>query len=341
MALLYMEGFEGLTDYVDLKNTGVTVAGNSPITTSSRGGRCFGLNYYADYFIPYFPNSTDTFYIGFAINETRNPGVNTRGPHFRYGTTTQFSIYFGTDGEINFYRGAGATFLGDSTGTFVHGVWSYIVIKVKLHNTEGTVELWLDGIKEIDLTNQNTMTSATAKVNNVIFYQQSDYNTNYRYYDDIYIGDDSGTDMTDQVGECHIELVQPDANGTTNDWTVSDSGTSNYQMVDEELPDDDTTYVSSSTVTDKELYGCSSLTGTNIGGVHAVQVRTKHRKEDAGNRTFNNICRSGATESDGTVAGVSTSYKFTGDIFENNPNGGGNWSEAAVNAMEIGFEIAS
>jgi len=63
------------------------------------------------------------------------------------------------------------------------------------------------------------------------------------------------------------------------------------------------------------------------------------RKEEAGFREVKNIARNGTTEVDGPIQTLGTLYDLKNHMMENNPDGGGDWTEATVNTAQFGLEI--
>lgn len=342
MALLLMEGFERYSAYTDFDDNsawGVEAASNFTFTTGRNGsGQCIKTTGGLPSFIHVVPGGTAaTFFVGFALKVDSLPATNV------YLLTTnstandsEIYLQLTTSGIITISRG-GITELG-SISAITPGVWNYIVLQVLLSQTVGTVEVWKNGTKELDLTNQDTMYGSIASIGSFKF---STRGSDLWYYDDLYIGDSSGSDMTAQVGEVSIEMVLPNADGTTNNFTRVGGGTNNYEAVDDGTSTDgDTTYLYSSTATDKELFGCAALTGT-IDTIYAVQVAARVRKEDAGNRLINLVARSNVTESNSGAVGMPDYYMWESAIFENDPNGGGAWTETSVNAAEFGLKIGT
>jgi hypothetical protein len=338
MALLGMNGFEDYGDTADMKaDDFVTTVGTMAFETGRITGRALTINSFDDdYYHHLTAPTTATWYIGLGVKATSPPSSdsvliftrNTDGGE-------EIRVYLAVGGTMQVRRSG--TLLGTTTNSVNFGTWNHIVLKVFQNNTTGTVEFWLNGTKEIDLTNVDTLnTVASLQYVHIAAVSASLPIA----IDDLYIGDDSGTDMTDQQGDCVIEMLTPNANGTTNNFTASPA-VSNYLNVDDgSAPDDDTTYNHSSTATHKELYACSNITG-NVDTIHAVQVRAYARKEDAGNRQINLICRNNVTEVDSGQKGLTTTYGYKSHIYENDPDGGGNWTEADVNAMEVGLEIGT
>lgn len=337
MALLAMNGFEGYGDSDDLdRDDLINTNGVMAFETGRISGRALTINSFDDdCYIILKATSGTTWYCGFGVKFNTSPASDSPFMYVSSVVTGETRIYVTPAGLIQVRTGS--TLLGTSTSSINPGEWNHIVVKVFMNNSTGTAELWLNGTKEIDVTGVDTVVNTAS----IAYVQLAAVSASLPMaFDDFYFGDTTGTDMTDQQGDCVIEMLTPNANGTTNNFTASPA-VSNYLNVDDgNTPDDDTTYNHSSTATHKELYACSNITGT-VDTIHAVQVRAMARKEDAGNRLINLICRNNTTEVDSGQKGLATTYGIKSHIYENDPDGGGNWTEADVNAMEIGLEIGT
>jgi hypothetical protein len=108
-------------------------------------------------------------------------------------------------------------------------------------------------------------------------------------------------------------------------------------LVDEIPPDEDATYVFSSTPGQKDLYGFPNADPTTAD-VSAVVVEVRARKDDGGTRTIAPTITSGGTALDGPTQAVGTTYSQFQSIYENDPNTSAQWTLAAVNAAVAGMD---
>jgi hypothetical protein len=159
--------------------------------------------------------------------------------------------------------------------------------------------------------------------------------------DDLYVCDDSGPVNNDFLGDVSVEALFPNAAGTNADWAATGAGT-NHEAVDETTPDDDTTYVASSTATDKDLYNFDSMTLTS-GTVFGVQLNCYARRDDAGNRVMNLIAESNGTENLGTsnIDVLNPTYSYFNEIYELDPDTAVAWTVSGINAAEFGQQVVS
>jgi hypothetical protein len=166
-------------------------------------------------------------------------------------------------------------------------------------------------------------------------------NSSEGYWADTYIADIAGSAPTnDFLGDSRTDAILPNANGTTSQLVGQDTNsTDNYLNVDDDPPDDDTTFNESSTVGQKDTYNYPSITPT-AGTVYAVQISPLVRKTDAGVRSIATVARLSSTEVDGPNQALSTTYLNLADIRETKP-GGGVWTIADVNSAEFGVKVTA
>lgn len=340
MALLWMEGWEGFANVTDVRKRYMTSGtGGMTVVAGRNTGLTRNLAFRQtstfSYFYVQVAMGNDSFVFGSALKFDGSV-VNSDLVVFATGTNAeQLVLRSNASGELFIDRAT--TNLGSTTGLGLIGDQYYYieVVATMTDGATGTVEVWVDGVKKIDLSSVQTRNVSGENVSLIELVAASGGHV----WDDCYFLDTTGTDQTTRIGDPIIETVIPDANGTTNNFTASPA-VSNYLNVDEATTDDDTTYNHSSTATDKELYGMSALEG-NIGTIYAVMARSNVRKVDAGTRLIKNVARSSATEVDGTEYSIGAAYGFRDHIYENDPNGGGAWTESSVNAAEFGIKITS
>ncbi len=335
MAMLLMEGFEGYTTSANglRRRYTITQSATGTLVAGRLGGYAFSPGSSVQILFMEFGNVA-SFVFGFAY---RVSGVNINTGdiiQFIDGLTEQLVLRCTAGGDLFFDRGA--TNLDQSSGPALkRNQWHYIEVKAVISNT-GSYEIKLDGVTIMsDAGPVDTQGTANSYITRIDTNQNS---TTDQQYDDIYFLDLTGLTNNDFLGDVQIQTLYPDADGNRNDMTPL-SGLTNYEMVDEgQTPDDDTTYNSGGVVGNDELYSHDALTGT-FDTVYAVQVRNLVRKEEAGYRTGATLVRSNTDELEGTPHPVATDYRYYDHIYEVDPQGGGAWTEARVNAAEFGFTV--
>jgi hypothetical protein len=253
----------------------------------------------------------------------------------RDGATVHVALRLQADGELGVYRNT--TLLGATSGlNLLANNWYHVGLKATINNSTGAVELRVGEVTVLNLTSQDTQNGGSAQVTNLNLRKPSSALT--VWWDDWYVCDTAGSVNNDFLGNVKVVAVFPDGEGTTNDWTPS-AGADNSAMVDETTVDDDTTYVEAGSTDDKDLYTYGALPGT-IGAIKGIQINEDCRETDASPFSIKTVIRSNGTESDDAGQAIgSTNYTTKHRISETNPDGGGAWTESAVNAAEFGIKV--
>lgn len=339
MALLVIEGFEQYGADTQLPRGGWTsnlLASWNPLSGAGEprhaGGKCVEGVGNGSNLVHGVPPSVD-FTCGFAYFLADSGPDNTIMINFRNGAIDHLRLRITAGGELALDRGT--TQLAITSGqNLVQSTWYYFEVNARIDNS-GDYDVHIDGAQAFTATTVDTQNGGSAVIDNIELI--GDANLDPRF-DDIYFLDDTGSDNVGLLGDCRVETLFPDALGNENDFTASPAVDQHLNVDDGLTPDDDTTYNHSATVTDRELYGFAALTG-NIDTVFGVDAKMLCRKEDAGFREVRVIARSNVTEVESGDLTLGVDYVFKNNIYENDPNGGGNWTETAVNAAQFGLDL--
>jgi hypothetical protein len=234
-----------------------------------------------------------------------------------------------------------ATQLG-STGThsLLANTWNYIEIKVVVNATTGSVEVRLNGATsaEISATNVDTGSVNIARIGAAF---NNAGVTNTLDTDDVYAADTTGSAPNNTfLGDVRVEQITLDAEGTNTAWTANtgtkvsrvNEGATTYTY------DGDTGYIESATPGAQETFTGTALAVTS-GTVHAVQLNTVARKDDAGLREVARVIRVGGVDYTGaTLPALTTSYTMATELLNQDP-AAADWTVASVNAAEWGVEV--
>jgi hypothetical protein len=107
-------------------------------------------------------------------------------------------------------------------------------------------------------------------------------------WDDLYVTD------TEFLGDIRIGVLYPNAAGDSTAWTPN-AGT-NWSQVEEHPADDDTSYVSASSVGLKDLYNLDDIDPAFVGTIKGVQALWLTKKSDEGDGAVKGVWKSGGTE---------------------------------------------
>lgn len=256
--------------------------------------------------------------------------------------TAQASLRFNIDGTLSAMRGhSSGTVLGTTTYAVPLGTFVYLEVKVLINNTTGTFEIKVDGSSKLSLSSQDTQNTANSTANQVNIGPDGSV-TNATYtWDDLYICDGAGSTNNNFLGDCRVDAYLPNGNGNSSQLVGSDgNSTDNYLLVDESAPNDDTDYVESATVGNKDTYATANMSHTP-SSIFGVQILANAKKDDAGARSLATVTRSAATDYDGATQALGTGYLYYYDIREVDPATSAAWTKTNFDAAEFGVKCAA
>jgi hypothetical protein len=247
-----------------------------------------------------------------------------------------------TDGTISVLRDDGTTactVLGSTSNSIQAGVWAYVEFKVTIHGSTATIDVRINGTSGLSLTGQNTRGMGASNTwNNILVgyatYESTTVSKNIDV-DDLVVMDSSGSFNNAFIGDVTISVLNPNGAGNSTDWTPSAG--SNYECVDEDVVNDDTDYVSSSTLNAKDLYAMEDCAAG--ADIRAVQVVTAMRKGTEGPGKIKHVIRSSSTDYDSAEISLGgTAYSFNRTIWETDPATAAAWTESGWNAAQVGVK---
>lgn len=151
------------------------------------------------------------------------------------------------------------------------------------------------------------------------------------YWEDAYF------DSSGQVyGPCQVEMSAPNGAGDLSQLTRSgvDSG-ANWSQVDE-IPVGTADSVNST----GDQYDCYAFPNRSVAGTPIATGVSAACLTSAGSVAFNFICRiAGVTYEHPTVHTATTTHKFFGGYWRNNPATGVAWTDAEINATQFGIHF--
>lgn len=261
---------------------------------------------------------------------------------FKDSGTTQVSVDLTNAGQVKIKR-AGVLL---ATAGFSIPTATYVYLEAKVviaTGTGGSVVLRLNGGSlnggsTSTHTSLNTSSTGNAFAGAVRIGSVSngDSNASMRF-DDVYIADTTGSFNNDFIGDVRIYAVFADGAGDSTQLALTGAAT-NWQAVSENPPDSDTSYVSSSTVTDKDLYNFATVPAASV--IPAVVVWLRARKDDAGTRSVRGLAKLSGTEVDsGADAALNTTYTFHGELFERDPATNA-WTGTNFNSSQFGVKVS-
>lgn len=273
---------------------------------------------------------------GAAFYPTDTPATSPRVLiRLRDGSTEQLSVTVEADNSIAVRRGdySGTSVAQSSPCKLPPGAWSFLEFKATIHPSAGSVEVKLNGVTVLSATGINTRNSSNSYATEILFWQA--------YIDDLYVLDTTGSaPYNDFLGDIRVRTLYPSGAGSSTQWTpLSSTNVSNID--DQGTADSDTSYNSSDTAAQQDLFAVDNLPDTS-GTVLAVQARWKARKDDGGTREVKTLVKAGGTTDSGPTEALGMSYvSYLGDILTENPDTAAEWAISEVNAVELGYELVS
>ncbi len=370
MALLFMDGFEQYKQTSDLNasthsseigtpgrwhQTGINSSishsdvslSNSIFRTTQPGGVSKslithgnpGANAWAFARLA-IPTSAEL-YVGFNIY-MENPPASSRN-FFRLtdssnnnptGISTGLILARNSDGSVSVNRASGGTIFTTTPNTLIAATWYYIELHAVFGTTTGSVEMRIEGVTVGSATDVDTAGNISGTGYDYVYYTAELINR--LYWDDIYICDASGSTNNSFLNPVNVFTLFPNANGSTNDMTPVGAAT-NWEAV-QDTTWDTTTYVQTDVTNHIDYYNLQNLT-TSPSSIYGVIVGSLYTKGNHPLRKMRNKAKLGPNVVDGVTSdeGVYLNYRRIADLLETKP-GGGAWTEADVNNLEIGVE---
>jgi len=248
-------------------------------------------------------------------------------------------VKIGEDGRLNLYRRQYGhdRLISSSVASAPARGWNYIELQVTQGISDGMLSVRINGILAIQMTAQDTIQGGgqllTAFVGAV-----PDQNCPLTLdVDDFYIADTSGTINNTFLGDVRVDTLHAQADGSLNQWTPSPVGTAAWEAVSDE---DEATAINAPNVGLRQSFDIEPLPVMATPAIYGVQLTMLARKTDAGLGKLKGLVVSGAQSAVGTDIILQDQLAWQSTMFERNPNGNVQWTEAAFNAAEFGVESA-
>lgn len=255
--------------------------------------------------------------------------------------TPQVGLMLDTNGQLIAVRGGlingfDGTPLGNSgTNLMVTNHWYQITMEVTIDPTAGVFKVYVDNNLWVNVTGANTRTTGNT-------YQDGftlGGTNGALYIDNFYCLNTTGGIRTTRItGYKMITLFCTPGNGANVGFTPS-TGADRGAMVDDALPDRGTTYNRSTVAGNKDTYLHGPMNNNN-GAIFGVQVAPF--LQQGGGADAQAIIRTGTTDNLGPTFSVTGTYGYQAHgIWERNPSTSADWTEAQVDATEVGVRHTS
>lgn len=268
--------------------------------------------------------------------------------------TSQVTLNLTTTGQIEARTGTAiGSIIGTSGVAVTAAAYQHFECRVAIDSAAGAVEVRVNGVTVLDLSNVDTRGAGTAQTAQVrIGGGDGSGTAPVTYYDDLYAWDDQGSVANDFLGDQRVFMLLPDANTAEADWTPVGAGSppSGFAAIAEDTPDDDTSYISGAAPAGSPPVGPVSVFGledlpASVSAVTAVQMVGRMRKTDAGacdvqmSLLSSNVGSPPApAEANGADRPITEVYTYWQDVFHTDPATGAAWTPAAVDAARFKIE---
>ena len=222
-----------------------------------------------------------------------------------------------------------------------HFAWNYFEIRLDTGTTasNSSCTVRMNGEEILDITGADFNDST-----NLIGYVNINGTDHFDpIYDDIYICDTNGTTNNTFLGDIKVEALFPSAAGLSSGWSVTGAA-NNHTAVSEEPVDLDTSYVSTSTVSEKDTHTFEDLTNITQD-IKGMQINTWAKKTAPGTRVIKPVIHSGSTDYDQSElylpVGDTDEYGLYTEVVETDPDTASAWTVTGVNNAEYGYKLTT
>lgn len=343
MALLHMDGFDSYLNRDDLNWT-YSGVGGSYIDVQSTLGRFGGgcVRVTGGNIVKSLPTAPQEIWIGGAIKPADALGTNNADLFSFYSATGREATVslVPSTGVVTAWRNNNVNLGSSAAGAIpADGAYRWVEVRYKMSATVGVVEVWVAGVRVLNLQNVNTSQNALTALASV-YLLTGGIGTWDILLDDLYILDTTGAAPANtRLGDSRIETLKPAADATPNDATPSSAG-AHYLMVNENQWNTSNYLTFTGSVsTNAELFDMTDL-ATTPTAVHGVRVIATSQKSDAGASSLIPTIKSGATSADGASQPLTTSWTQQTSLHTVDPATSAAWTMAGVNALKAGVRVA-
>lgn len=298
-----------------------------------------------------FPLAVTTVGVGFRVWFNSLPS-NTVSQSARLAfkdasNNTLFNLEVGPIGDLIAWRGtvtegssagsvARTDILGQTTGpVIVTNAWQHIEVKTTLDSTTGAVEVRVDGVTVLTLTNVNTSASdlpASAVAWHNFQRAASGVRAPVWFIKDIVSWNTLGSYNNNFIGPVAIVSLVPNGDDALN-WTPV--GASNGWSILDNSPPVDTQYIAAGVPLPSAYRANMTNLPVDVTSIRALQPVVRARKVDGGDGNIQVSLVSGPAEQALADRPITPTFTYWADISEEDPNTSAAWTPAAVDAVIV------
>jgi len=339
MSLLFYDGCDHLDARAEVADKWTFEDIASVNTTGGRfGGGCYEL---APIFDEIYQDITGVTEV-FAGVQVKMPtlGTNEELMLFKNGTASQIEIEVtGQAGSIRVNRGGSVIIDQSAGGVITTDTWHSIEVRVVHSNTVGVVQVHVDGVQVINFSG-DTIPASAADIDRIEF--RAPTFTGNALLDDFYILDTNGSAPVNTfLGDWKIDTIFPDGDGNYTEFDTTNGSATHALNVDDNPPDDDTTYNETATANDRDTFTMANLAAITSQVVFSVQQVTR-AEGISGTSNFQNMFRISASDyNSSSFTTTQNVYLYFLTINDLNPDSAAAWTETIINGLESGVEHIS
>ena len=212
--------------------------------------------------------------------------------------------------------------------------YQYLEFRAFCDSVSGSIEIRLNGETILKKTGLDLVNDSGAAGWDFLYIVGRGGTNGKHYFDNIYVCDGSGSVANDFLGPILIETLLPSGSGFYSGWSPSPTA-ANFENVDEVPPDNDATYVQTTTVGTRDSYAYSDLltTGCMLGMVLWASG-------SGTSASVRGLSRLGGSDLLYEVMEINGAFKYGYTPIQRDERpGGGVWTVNDVNNAEFGIEF--
>lgn len=247
------------------------------------------------------------------------------------GGSNQFTLTTLSDGTLQLRRGGtgGTVVASSAAGVIPLSTFFFMELRVFCDPAAGTADIIVGATSVISATGLNTQGYGSSPLVGRLELCEP-VSGNVRL-DSWYWRDDL-TSMA--AGAPYIETRWPIADVPGGDWAAS-TGSILTDMLSQKRASTDR-YITAGDVAATQMFDLDSFVPRTISSVKGLRIIVNAKKADAVARTLSIVLDIGGTIVTGAAKALSTSGSFYWDIYELNPVTGLAWTDAEVQALNVG-----
>lgn len=230
---------------------------------------------------------------------------------------TTYSEQLDSDGDVQI--------IGSAQGEMSSTVYSILGFN-SANPSKGICEIRVNGVTEISVSGVETVSTENEEYSNLYlsFGSESDHGVTTDI-DDFFIWDDQGPWNNSFIGDRRCYLLKPNQDTNIADFEPS-SGSFGYKMIDDESPDDDSTYI----IAEAYLQSGSPLSGTSefeienltkgSSLISGLNIISRAAKTDSTSAEIYTSINSNNDSISASAHTLTTSYRYYSDIYEYDPS---------------------